>query len=580
MSAALARASVHYSARVTLICVPIMVADVASALEEASAAKAAGADLVEYRLDEFFSGEGMTGTHGSDTPEVAQIVELVSRSPLPCIATCRPAGGEGGHYDGDDMARISLMERLGTAFGRLPDGSAEHPPRYIDVELSTYQRSRNLRQKVNLAVEHPEQVRDLRTSLILSTHDFGGRPADLSRRLAAMRAEPAARVVKVAFRARSLRDNLELLDLLAEADRPTIALGMGEFGLLSRVLAPKFGGFLTFASLRPERATAPGQPTVRELIGDYRFRSIGPSTAVYGVAGYPLGHSLSPVVHNAGFAACGIDAVYVPMPIPGGDSDAEAGVLSLKATLLELVHHERLGLSGVSVTIPHKQSLVRLAQSEGWSIDPPTRAIGAGNTLVVRRGADGGVLGVDVHNTDAPAIAEAISAAVGPLEGVRAAVLGAGGVARAAAYALAAAGATVVVYARDPARARGLVESIEPHVPGKLVPAEWSLLGRSCAQVFVNATPVGMAGGPEPAGTPLEAAVLRACDPRAVVMDTVYNPIETRMLVDAKNAGLRTVEGVTMFARQAEEQFRLWTRRPPPAGLFERLARERLARSG
>ena len=152
----------------SLLCCPIPVFDPAAALRDAHSAKTAGADLIEFRLDDFFHG---------DESQIAQIVDVISNSPLPCIATCRPTeGGEGGSYDGPDDARISLFERLGTAFGK-----GEHPPRYIDVELATYDRSANIRQKINLAIDHPEQVRDLQTSLILSTHDFKGLPPDLSR---------------------------------------------------------------------------------------------------------------------------------------------------------------------------------------------------------------------------------------------------------------------------------------------------------------------------------------------------------------------------------------------------------------
>jgi len=253
-------------------------------LDEAREAKEAGADLVEWRLDEVFHGEG-------DEEGERLALKLCEQSPLPCIVTCRPTW-EGGSYDGDEMARVSLFERLGTS---------EHPPRYIDVELAAYTRSANLRQKVNLAVE--ARGRDRHSSLILSIHDFEGRPADLTRKLAEAWGEERASVVKVAFRARSLRDNLELFDILREAPKPTIALGMGEFGLMSRVLAPKFGGFLTFASLRKESVTAPGQPTVRELLDMYRFRSIGKRTRVYGVIGWPVGHSMGPLIHNAGFEA-------------------------------------------------------------------------------------------------------------------------------------------------------------------------------------------------------------------------------------------------------------------------------------
>jgi 3-dehydroquinate dehydratase / shikimate dehydrogenase len=136
----------------TLICVPIMVQDETSAHREADRARDLGADLVEYRLDDVFSGSG-------DEQEIASILRIVAHSPLPCIATCRPTS-EGGHYDGPDDARISLFERLGTAFGK-----DELPPRFLDVEFSTLARSANIRQKVRLAVEHPEQIRDLSTSL-------------------------------------------------------------------------------------------------------------------------------------------------------------------------------------------------------------------------------------------------------------------------------------------------------------------------------------------------------------------------------------------------------------------------------
>lgn len=560
-----------------MICVPIMVRDPALALQLATAAKAAGADLVEFRLDECFTGD----TAAADD-EIAAIVGLVSRSPLPCIATCRPTGTEGGSYDGPDDARISLFERLGTAFGRTRDGGSEHPPRYIDVELSTWQRSANIRQKVKLAVDHPEQVRDITTSLILSSHDFNGRPADLARRMTAMREATAARVHKIAFRARSVRDNLELFDMLTSAETPTIALGMGEFGLMSRILAPKFGALLTFASLRKEEVTAPGQPTIAELIDLYRFRSISPQTRVFGVIGSPIGHSLSPLVHNAGFAATGFDGVYVPIPVPGG-SDADAAYVNLKATLLEFIDHPQLSFSGASVTIPHKENLVRLAREQGWVMDETGAAIGAANTLLVERDAADRPASVRVVNTDAPALVASL-AAVGELKGRRVAVLGAGGVARAAAWALAREGATVVVYGRTKAKADALVAELRKSLAdtGKLVAADWSLLPKSCAEVYINATPMGMAGGPAAAESALTPEALASCSANkmgTVVLDTVYNPVDTPTLRVARHFGSRTVDGVSMFSSQAEAQFALFANGPAPAGLFDRLARERLTAS-
>ena len=299
-----------------------------------------------------------------DPAEERAAVDLVARSPLPCIVTCRPTW-EGGSYDGDDTDRVSLFERLGTA---------EHPPAYIDVELAAYTRSANLRQKVNLAVQHPKQQRDVRTRLILSMHDFEGRPADLSRRLASAYEEPAASIVKVAYRARSLRDNLELFEILRHAPKPTIALAMGEFGLMCRVLAPKFGGFLTFASLSDTEVTAPGQPTVRELLEKYRFRAINARTRVFGVMGWPVSHSLGPAVHNAAFGSTGFDGVYLPMPIAAAETaDAETNATSFAATCGSLADDDALHLSAPSVTLPHKTSLVRLAHKHGYR-SPTTSA--------------------------------------------------------------------------------------------------------------------------------------------------------------------------------------------------------------
>lgn len=547
----------------TLLCVPIMVQDADSALAEAAAAREAGADLVEYRVDEVFHGE-------DDEAGAAQVIRVVAEAPLPCIVTCRPVW-EGGHYDGDESARVSLFERLGTAFGE-----GEEPPRYLDVELAAYTRSANLRQKINLAVEHPEQLRDVRTSLIVSVHDFNGRPADLARRLLRMRDEPAAKVHKIAFRARSLRDNLELFDLLEQRDRPTIALAMGEFGLMSRVLAPKFGGFLTFASLREQSATAPGQPTVRDLLDLYRFRSIGPETAVYGVVGWPVGHSLSPHVHNAGFEAVGHDGVYLPLPVQAGDGGA-GSYESFKATMGELIEHPRLGLRGCSVTIPHKENLVRLAREMGWTIDDASQRIGAANTLTVDRGPGGAVRSVRIANTDAPALADSLGEVLGQAAGKRIAVLGAGGAGRAAAAELAARGAAVTVFNRSKERAERLVADLAGSVNGGTVAAAaWESLGDFRGDALVNTTPVGMASGPDPAGTPIAAETLKRYDPATVVMDAVYNPVRTRLLVQATAEGLRTVDGVGMFVRQAAAQFAGWTGRPAPTGLFDRIVRERL----
>jgi 3-dehydroquinate dehydratase/shikimate dehydrogenase len=589
----------------TLLCVPILVDDPTAALRDAVEARDAGADIIEFRIDPFFSGN--EGPDSED--ELLAILTLVEQCPLDCIVTCRPVL-EGGHYRGGDSARVALFERLGTAASE-----GRKPPRYIDVELSAYGRSENLKQKVNLAVDHPRQVRELTTELILSTHDFVSRPGDLIRQLEQMLSQPAARVVKVAYRARSLRDNLELLDILrevrdgvmppppidgpppdeADADVPNkraIALGMGPFGLLSRVLAPKYDAFLTFASLRRDTATAPGQPIISELLNLYRFRSIRETTRVLGVVGYPVEHSISPCVHNAGFEALGFDAVYLPLPVPPEYEH-------FKATLLALIDHATLDFSGCSVTIPHKEHLVRLAREQRqleldaadgradtghderrtWHLDRLSDLCGAANTLVIRHDNRGRPARLEVLNTDGPAAISAIEQRVGSVRGRTIALLGTGGTSRSLAVALADAGAKPVFVSRTAEKARALVselrvlgldsDSAQPDALAPLAP-----------MAIVNCTPVGMTGGPDPDNAPLSPGVLRAIAAlpnKPLIADAVYRPRRTPLIIAAADLGLPTLDGVAMFLGQAAEQFRAWTQSPAPMGLFERVASEALA---
>ncbi|MCW5755926.1 MAG: type I 3-dehydroquinate dehydratase [Phycisphaeraceae bacterium] len=515
----------------TLVCVPIAVEDHARALEDAHHARLAGADLVEFRLDASFDGS---------EPGIDPCLRLVRDCPLPCIATCRPTW-EGGHYDGDEPERVALFERLGTS---------EQPPRYIDVELAAYTRSMNLRQKVDLAIAHEKQQRPITTGLILSLHDFETRPADLSRRLLQLREQHRAAIHKIAFRARSVRDNIELFDILRHRDRPTIALGMGRFGLMSRVLAPKFGALLTFASLYPTTTTAPGQPTIADLLGLYRFRNIGPHSKVFGIVGDPVEHSRSPAMHNAAFEHTGFDGVYLPMPVTPGYE-------SLKATLAELLAYEPLHLAGVSVTMPHKESLVRLAKEMGWHIDALAERCGSANTLVRDD------TGVRVLNTDGPAVVRCLQRAGLALPGSTALVLGAGGMARSAAFALADAGANLLIHNRTADRAAELAERLPRarHVA--------SLEGLPGVDAVVHCTPVGMADGPEPQGLPMSALAMG----KALLVETIYHPRQTPLVLAARERGLRVIDGLDVLVEQAGKQFRAFTGRDAPATLLHEAAK-------
>ena len=515
-----------YAAQVSYLCAAIFVdapEDIPLALDRAERAAVAGANLIEWRLDAI--AEASQG--------VACITELLAKSPLPAIVTIR-SEAEGGTWAGEEADRIALIEAIGTG---------DSPPRYFDVELGSWNRSANLRQKVGLAIDHAAQVRDLSAGLILSSHDFAGRPNDLTSRYAAMAEVDACAVAKIVWGARTLRDNLEAFELLDNRAKPTIALLMGEFGLMSRVLAPKFGGFLTFAAVEEGAGTAPGQPTIGELKNLYRFDSINRKTQVYGVVGWPVAHSKGPAVHNAGFGAIGFNGVYLPLPVhPEWEQ--------FKATMLALIEDPRLNFAGCSVTLPHKEHLVRLVEEEGGQVDPAAKRIGAANTLVV---GEDGVLAC--FNTDAPAVVETLG---GSLEAKRVLILGAGGVARAVLAGVLDAGAEVVLANRSLARAEALAKVF----PGTEV-CMWDDVGTLQADIIINATPVGMTGGPDPDSSPL--ALDFVLNETHTVFDTVYTPEETPLLKRAKACGAHAIYGSVMFQRQAARQFELWTGQSLPS---------------
>lgn len=519
----------------TFICIPIFVEDVVSATQDGQAAREAGADLIEWRVD-------------AVADDIALVERLAQDSPLPCIITCR-SRDEGGEFGGDEQQRVSLLEHVGL----------HARPRYLDVELASFEKSANLRQKIKLAIQHPEQLRELDSTLILSCHDFRGRPSDLLRQVSRMAGEPACGVIKIAWMARSLRDNLEVFEILRARHKPTIALCMGSLGLMSRVLAPKFGALLTFATLRDTSATAPGQPTIRDLVQTYRFRSIGPETKVYGVIGWPVEHSRSPAIHNAAFDRIGFDGVYVPLPVAPDE-------LAFHTTLEALIEENALTLRGASVTIPHKVHLLNFVQQRGGAIDDAAAAAGAANTLIVH---DDGSL--EARNTDATGIVESVTTALGiaesELQNQRIAVIGAGGMARAAIAGFAGRGAAVVLYHRDLAKAARLAEEFAVKAKsqagsgaGQIVPARLEKLCRTCCDVIINATPVGMKDGPEPDGVPFPiTADATLWDNPPLVVDTVYVPTNTPLLNLARSHGAVTLGGIDLLWRQAYHQFRAWT---------------------
>ncbi len=520
----------------TRLAVSITVNALDQAHADAALAAERGADMVEYRIDSFV-----------DHP--VALTELVADSPLPCIVTCRGAA-EGGLFDGDQPTRLAAYR-----------AAAAGQPAYIDVELSAYQASPTLQRAIRDLVADPQGP-----GLILSTHDFDRRPADLFQRVETMANDPACRVIKVAWHARSLRDNLEAFELIAAQHKPTIALCMGAFGQPSRILAKKFGALLTFCGLDDQTTTAPGQVGVGTMKSLYRWDAIGPGTQVFGVIGWPVAHSMSPAIHNAGFDETDTDAVYLLMPIPPEYEH-------FKATVGAWLDCASLHLRGASVTIPHKENLIRFVREAGGAVEPLAGRIGAANTLSV--GEDGSL---DASNTDYAAAIDSVCDRLGVgrdgLAGRRVAVIGAGGVARAIVAGFAEHGATIVVYNRTRQRAQTLADEFAGG-GAKVVAAPLENLPKSCCEVFINCTSVGMS--PDVDATPMPEHP-QCLGEGTVVFDTIYNPVQTRLLREAKAAGAVTISGVDMFVRQGAAQFERWIGQPAPRDALQRVMLEHLSR--
>lgn len=513
------------------ICVPVCVKRAAELRPSIERAAEVG-NIVELRLDCLESDE-LDAARAS----LGSFLETLGR---PFLITYRPKA-QGGVVD------LSLEERA--AFWReVPlwlRGAAGRGWAFVDVELDL------------LESPHAERLGALFESftVICSHHDFEETPADLEQvyeRMARTRAD----ISKLATRANSITDSITLMRLLERGrheGRGVIAISMGAAGVLTRVLAPAFGAFLTYGSLDAEQATAPGQIDARDLRRLYRVRELCEQTVVTGIVGSPVAHSLSPHMHNAGFASLGLDAVYLPFEV---ENLPEFVRRMADPRTREL----RWNLRGLSVTAPHKQAVM----SHLDTVAPNAARIGAVNTLVIseERGLEG-------FNTDADASVVPLDGMV-ELRGARVAVLGAGGVARALLWALGERGAHATVFARDEARGRALAEEFGADA-ARLAGASFDGF-----DVVANTTPLGTRGARETETLATESQLRGA----RVAYDLVYNPAETRFLRAARAAVCETVGGLGMLVAQAEEQFRLWTGRVPPPGVMQAAAERKLSDAG
>lgn len=456
-------------------------------------ANAARIDLVELRADFLDRGE---------LPHLRRFPAMIG---LPAILTVRRAA-EGGRFCGDEPARRRLIAAAAGGY------------RYVDLESDV---DRSFDQTA------PANVRVIR-----SLHDTNGVPAPLGRILRELPRSPA----EIAKAAVTPRTGAEMVDVIeaarglgaSPAGGERIVLGMGRFGVPTRILAAHLGNYLTFCSLGA-RSAAPGHLDPDAMVDLYRFRSIHAGTRVLGVVGAPVSHSRSPQIHNPALAAAGIDAVYVPIELDD---------------LTELDRLARLlPLDGCSVTIPHKRGAARMSDAS-----ETVRRVGACNTLVRTPNGWRG------ENTDAHGfLAPLRRTAPAPR---RAAVIGAGGAARAVVFALRSLGAELLILNRTAERARAL--ALEHGARSARLDSSGLAQIPAFSELIVQTTSMGLPGNP---GDPLAGYEFGGHE---VVYDLVYGDGLTPMLQRARDAGCAIIDGGQMLAEQAYKQFRLFTGRPFP----------------
>jgi 3-dehydroquinate dehydratase/shikimate dehydrogenase len=422
------------------------------------------------------------------------------------IGTCRRIDN-GGKFKGSLASQLDLLTKAHAAGCQI-----------VDLEIQSALKSK------------PEAIARLRSraGLILSFHDFRA-TRNLDETLGNMLKIPAD-FYKVVTTATTLSDNVAMMKFLQKqsAKHALIGLCMGEQGIISRVLNVRAGSAFTFGAVSADLKTAPGQVTTQDLRSIYRIDQVDTATRVYGVAGDPIEHSLSPVIMNTALRRENVNGVYLPLHAK---------------TLKDLIHCVReIPLHGLSITMPYKQAILPYLDNT----DAHTSKIGACNTVV--RGQEGKLYG---FNTDVAGVVRPLEQRLS-IENAKVLVLGAGGAARAAVFGLKERGAEVWILNRTSAKAQKLARQAKAHTIKR------ADLRKIAFDVIINATPVGMGNTLD---CPLKDQEIQA----RVVFDMVYDPVETHLLQVARAKGIAVIPGVEMFVQQAARQFEIWTGKPAPA---------------
>ncbi|MGD0599848.1 MAG: shikimate dehydrogenase [Terriglobales bacterium] len=438
-------------------------------------------------------------------PKIRRFLE--THQYVTAIGTCRRADN-GGKFKGSLASQLEVLTKAHAAGCPL-----------VDLELQSASKAK------------PEAIARLRSraALILSFHDFRA-TRNLDETLGKMLKIPAD-FYKVVSTATTLSDNVAMMKFLQaqSGKHALIGLCMGEQGIISRVLSVRAGSAFTFAAVSADLKTAPGQVSARDLRSIYRIDQVDAATRIYGVAGDPIEHSVSPVIMNAALRRENVNGVYLPLHAK---------------TLKELIHCVReIPLHGLSITMPYKQAILPYLDNT----DAHTAKIGACNTVV--RGQDGKLYG---FNTDVAGVVRPLEQRLS-IENAKVLVLGAGGAARAAVFGLKERGAEVWILNRTSAKAQKLARQAKARTIKR------ADLRKIAFDVIINATPVGMGNTRD---CPLKDDEIQA----NVVFDMVYDPVETHFLQVARAKGIAVIPGVEMFVQQAARQFEIWTGKPAPAG--------------
>jgi 3-dehydroquinate dehydratase/shikimate dehydrogenase len=456
------------------------------------------------------------GIEPTVSPKELDLLERAATKPL--ILTCR-SRREGGQFAGSEEERLRILR-----------SAMLKSFEYVDVELRSLE-------------EGFEAARSA-SKLVASYHDFESFPADLDA-LVDRGIQVGADIIKLAVKVDSLTDALVLADAGEAALQKGIGfvpIAMGSPGVSVRILTSCLRTEFAYASVSGGPATGPGQIELKELLTKYRFKTLGFDSEIFGILGCPVMESLSPAMHNAWMAKKGFDGTYVPFE----ETDVPRFIDGAK----------RLGVRGLSVTRPHKEAILPFLQE----IEPEVREIGAVNTVAIREGKWMG------FNTDVQGVVDPITKRT-PIHGKRAVVIGTGGGARAAVYGLTRQGAEVSVLGRDRNKAIRLAEELNAeggHIDD-FDRVDWEIL--------VNATPVG--GGEWAGQIPV---TLHEVKPKSVVLDMVYEPEWTPLLVTAQSQGAWVISGLEMLVVQAAFQSEIWTGEKPTHDVLEKAAREEIER--